>query len=1150
MMEFAAAPAWGSASLDALRGDLLVVPAVSLGNVGQMAMDLVMNTANSRPEKTAGEEAQKVGALRSSHVLPMAGVDPLDVCEGAEKGQLCSSIEIYRIASRKITLLQIRAPIVEGASAEFAEELSTWISTHGFASILILAGSDSSANFEKEVMMHEFRFLASDAVSPEDLDVLRQTGIPPLDVASSPRLPVFKAGLLSALFNVCQAQNLPMRALILFCKEGFNVPEACMMGAALQAIAKDRAAEAAAAAASILGDLSFTSADSNRPRRTRNRDENTRHQGFTNVENDDDDNDDDDDDDGGEDQDEESEIDEDFSAPTSHKQISRGKSAPAEPVNGKRLAGRTSIHGDDLETLIQQKQRELQEMNEFRLQSLERTLRGKDEQLRVAEEKFAKLSEDFNYNLQLIADRDAELDKFDTAFAKVKEIISDKEAEASELRMQIDDLEAQLEAAAVRARENEDAHERRLADLRTNMEGGRVALETRHRKERLALEEALAQLEHRLQEKDDDLEAQRREMAATYDELSRQRYRDYEHRIEELQNANKELQDRVKQQTEAQTRERAAKNAAQNRAAELGAQFDASEKRCKQLVWELEDTQRLKDARIEELESEVADLKDLKQSILDEHETKMTDLLSSLHAVEQAFVQQKEHYEAQLERQEAKRDEALRSQTSGLEDRLSALADKLRAAETQLETSRADFTKAKWDYEEQLAVKQREVETLRDEISTGSSRRDTDAAKLRTELAEKTARLRSLESQVARAQEDLKVAQERVATALDQANRARDDAEDAKQQLAEARALAQGDGSRDAEKHLCETLETKNREQASVIETLQTTVTELRAQVAAVQEEMRSQAWKSSLGGGGGSGGGTRAFPGAKGHAQSSPTFDGDLGPPSPLSSMTVTSAAEDMAEVGRLQIANADLQREKDALASALRAMRAEMESMAMQLQEMQDETSPIEPQDKESGSQSRPEHIVERECLLLREQAQDLHAYIAHLQAVAEREKHQGLTPSDEVAETRLLRKLLRTQEHQIVATLTSENGRLKREVDLAQKEIKQVTEERDRLADLANKLRAELKHSSRSSVTTDQLDQVERQVAATFESKIRSVELALEQLVAQNRTLKLQLRAAQAQAAVNESDDFGEKTVQIGSQRIRNYNVRDMDESSDMG
>lgn len=828
----------------------------------------------------------------------------------------------------------------------------------------------------------------------------------------------------------------------------------------------------------------------------------------------------------------------------------------------------------DLQILIQEKERELQEMNEYRMRGLEQALRSKDDQIQSLRGKFAKLSEDFNYNLKLIADRDAELNKYDTAFAKVKNIMHDKEAEIGDLRMHIDDLEAQLQTAAKKAEETHQIHERKLGDLRANMEGARAALEAKHRKERLALEEARLQLESRLRDKDDELEVQRREMADTYDELSRQKYADYEHRIEHLEKTIKDLESRLQDQIASLEREKSARKGAESRTKELDTQIAASEKRCKQLTWEVQDLQRLKDARIEELEEENKSLKDLKQQILDDHESKMTDLLSSLHSVEQAFVQQKNHYESQLQQETQKRNDALKSQTTGLEERLQALANKLRAAEDQLEASRADFIKAKWDYEDQLNVKQRELDTLKRKLESGDSQLETDVSKLRADLSERDREVQSIKNLLEAAKQDMAKHHERAVAAQREAEMARDATAEAERVLAEREVTFKHESDqRDAQTKFSQgeivtslqnqrdKLLQENHRQATKIAALESTVTELRAKVDGVQSELRSLWAKREYV----SSGAVAPPP-----APTTSLFDGDLGPPSPIDSplgsvMTDPSAkglgGTGNSEIVRLQEANMTLRREKDALASALRSMRSEMENMSLQLQPSTPASHRMPPSmyAENKAIISRPANDANdnenstAENKLLHEQCKELLVYVKHLQSVVDAGPFTSLSAKDSndavSAEIKILRNIMRTQSEQLEflrsqrgqsgpfksqsqsperrhtktgtpngvssgdSVLEKENDRLKQQVIHLRAELKHVTEERDRLADLSNKLRAELKHASGNSVTNEQLEQVEKQVAATFQSKIRSVELALEQLVEQNRLLKKSLREVQS-------------------------------------
>ncbi len=203
------------------RGATLVLPAVGQGNVGQLALDLLLNTCAS-----TGARVEACGPLRSRFVLPAVGNDAFDSSGAA--GQMVSSLELYRIRDKGLVVLQVRAPIVDGARAELAQELARWAAEQGFARLLLLGGADSSTGLEDcEVMTSELRFCSADA--PWRLQ-LAATGIREL---AQPALPsVGRAGLLRPLLAACAAADVPAAALVLFCKEGNNVPEACQMAAA------------------------------------------------------------------------------------------------------------------------------------------------------------------------------------------------------------------------------------------------------------------------------------------------------------------------------------------------------------------------------------------------------------------------------------------------------------------------------------------------------------------------------------------------------------------------------------------------------------------------------------------------------------------------------------------------------------------------------------------------------------------------------------------------------------------------------------------------------------------------------------------------------------------------------------------------------
>lgn len=98
-----------------------------------------------------------------------------------------------------------------------------------------------------------------------------------------------------------------------------------------------------------------------------------------------------------------------------------------------------------LRDLVQQKEKEWKEAQELRIKSLETALAEKEKQLHSERIRFRKLKEDFVYNLKLVEERDAELERYDSLFSELKNIDSVRTAEVSELKIKLDDLKSKLE---------------------------------------------------------------------------------------------------------------------------------------------------------------------------------------------------------------------------------------------------------------------------------------------------------------------------------------------------------------------------------------------------------------------------------------------------------------------------------------------------------------------------------------------------------------------------------------------------------------------------------------------------------------------------------------------------------------------------------
>ncbi|PNY16245.1 proteasome assembly chaperone 2-like protein [Trifolium pratense] len=107
----------------------LILPAVSIGNVGQLTADLLVSSMGS----------EKVGYLDDPYVLPCVGNDAYGP---VPNGDLALPIEAYDSPSNALTIIQQRSPVIKGMMLEFAKNMADFIAGSGKKHIIILSSLD------------------------------------------------------------------------------------------------------------------------------------------------------------------------------------------------------------------------------------------------------------------------------------------------------------------------------------------------------------------------------------------------------------------------------------------------------------------------------------------------------------------------------------------------------------------------------------------------------------------------------------------------------------------------------------------------------------------------------------------------------------------------------------------------------------------------------------------------------------------------------------------------------------------------------------------------------------------------------------------------------------------------------------------------
>ncbi|ETK91710.1 hypothetical protein L915_04758 [Phytophthora nicotianae] len=241
-MEFysqdAASAANAAACTSLFAGHTVLLPAVSNANLGQLTLDLMINTLLQNGE-AFDVELTRVGHLLSEAAPPIAGGAAFAT---QQPNTLCLNLEVYQSKARKLTIIQQRAPVLPGRAHAFSQELVEWAIKSKVATLGVVAGCDDMLRHDPNMMSRPIRTIYSaDATQLDEAFLTRFEGLTTnteggqeaTETSASSSAdqwkPIRGAGLAPLLHAECDEQKLPFIAWVMPCAEGNNVPDAAAM---------------------------------------------------------------------------------------------------------------------------------------------------------------------------------------------------------------------------------------------------------------------------------------------------------------------------------------------------------------------------------------------------------------------------------------------------------------------------------------------------------------------------------------------------------------------------------------------------------------------------------------------------------------------------------------------------------------------------------------------------------------------------------------------------------------------------------------------------------------------------------------------------------------------------------------------------------
>jgi proteasome assembly chaperone 2 len=201
-----------------------IVSCVSVGNIGQLATDLLISTL---------PQTKKAGYLISTLVQPIVGHDAFV----HNSPDLSLSCELYENPKFKLVICQQRAPLFKGKRNQFVNVLVDFIKNERFRETICLTSSHAYERLDSQLTGIQCRYLTSDEQnSPVNVHLREKLNWKLLEkridhnhnLVDEKKLSGFipGGGIAQKFLNICQENHLNSYVLLVFAHEGNNIPEA------------------------------------------------------------------------------------------------------------------------------------------------------------------------------------------------------------------------------------------------------------------------------------------------------------------------------------------------------------------------------------------------------------------------------------------------------------------------------------------------------------------------------------------------------------------------------------------------------------------------------------------------------------------------------------------------------------------------------------------------------------------------------------------------------------------------------------------------------------------------------------------------------------------------------------------------------------
>jgi len=151
-----------NSSADFLEGKTIIVPVVSVANIAQLAVDLLI----------ASLGLKRIGILDASYLIPVVGAR-----DDGEPG-FTTPLEIYGKDGLDVVVIQQRSPAMKAFKQDFVNFLFAFIRDYKLGAMLLLAGVDLSNRSDAQMSSPTYKFIPKPAPQVDSTPLANISNLP------------------------------------------------------------------------------------------------------------------------------------------------------------------------------------------------------------------------------------------------------------------------------------------------------------------------------------------------------------------------------------------------------------------------------------------------------------------------------------------------------------------------------------------------------------------------------------------------------------------------------------------------------------------------------------------------------------------------------------------------------------------------------------------------------------------------------------------------------------------------------------------------------------------------------------------------------------------------------------------------------------